>query len=507
MSENCIDPQLQAAFDLAVMSTAAFGITYMEEHFYRPFSQIHRGFFNHLDYSSHKRKALAAPRGYGKTTILTTYVLRKSLHGLSKYIILVSNTLDKACEDLATIKLEIESNERIRMAFGDMKGRIWKEDRIELRNGTFILARGAGQQIRGLKHGNQRPDEFVVDDLEDSEGVMSEERRKKLKKWFYGDLMRAGKDSGKGAIITVIGTVLHEDALLTRLLESPLWASVRLEAFDDSWQSTDLEFLTHDDITRLRLEYEEAGELETLIMEYRNLVQTAETRSFKTFLEYRPGDSIHQMVLSGIEFDSMLRVVIGDPAKTTNMQSDYSAILGICIDLTVGSAFVHEVFHEKCSPEVFIDNLFDMADRLKTPHIFPEETGLNLWLKTVINSLMIRRKKIYNINPLKAVLKKEDRIAKVVPLVNRGMIHFLQPYCDPLINQLKSFPRSAHDDLMDCLAYLIPILKDSNGWLLDKPEDAPEEQEHPWETEMTVSVDRYGYVSKERFDPLKGNVI
>src|SRR4030067_835073 len=104
----------------------------------------------------------------------------KELFQECKYILLISSTFKKAVGDLKTLAAELETNEMIRKVFGDMKGMQWAEGsgELELSTGIKIEAKGAGNQIRGLKYRQYRPDLIIVDDLEDPEEVRNEDRRK-----------------------------------------------------------------------------------------------------------------------------------------------------------------------------------------------------------------------------------------------------------------------------------------------------------------------------------------
>ena len=72
-----------------------------------------------------------------------------------------------------------------------MKSNTFSQDQWITETGTMVMPRGSGQQIRGLLFGNFRPDLIFGDDIEDSESVKSEEQRRKLKEWFFADVMNS----------------------------------------------------------------------------------------------------------------------------------------------------------------------------------------------------------------------------------------------------------------------------------------------------------------------------
>ncbi len=81
---------------------------------------------------------------------------------------------------------------------------------------------GAGQKLRGRRHGPYRPDLMFFDDLENDEAVRSPEQRKKLETWIKRAALKVGPPDGSMDVIWV-GTVLHYDAVLVRAAKSPVW--------------------------------------------------------------------------------------------------------------------------------------------------------------------------------------------------------------------------------------------------------------------------------------------
>ena len=81
-------------------------------------------------------------------------------------------------------------------------------------------AGGKRKRLRGARHGNRRPDLVICDDLEDDENIDSPEQREKDRKWFFKAVMKIG---GRYTVYIVIGTLLHYDSLLARLLNRPGW--------------------------------------------------------------------------------------------------------------------------------------------------------------------------------------------------------------------------------------------------------------------------------------------
>lgn len=168
--------------------------------------------------------ALAAPRGHAKSTAITfTFVLASVCLRVKRHVLLVSDTEGQAIMFLGNLSRELRENTDLQRTCGFK--RIVKDNENELivewldGGRTRIAAHGAGQKIRGTNWHGVRPDLVVCDDLENDEMVMSEDRRLKFRAWFYNTLLPLG---GKSCQIRVVGTILHEDALLSRLMPDVL---------------------------------------------------------------------------------------------------------------------------------------------------------------------------------------------------------------------------------------------------------------------------------------------
>jgi len=181
---------------------------------------------------------VAAPRGHAKSTALThDFGLAAVLFRWESHVLVVSATEELAMSHLIDMAKELRENDDLRAEFGvktflvDAKGEIVVrcDDGYEFR----ILARGAGQKLRGLKWKGRRPGLILCDDMEEDEQVESVDRRKKFSRWVNRALIPMGR---KGCRIRWHGTILHQDAMLARIMKSSEWTSRLYKAhrsFDD----------------------------------------------------------------------------------------------------------------------------------------------------------------------------------------------------------------------------------------------------------------------------------
>jgi hypothetical protein len=180
--------------------------------------------------SNEKFVAIAAPRGHAKSTGVTLgYGLATLLFRERKFMLLVSDTEAQASLFLGTFKQELQDNTELIELFGikkNEKGLVqFSKDTetdiiVECEDGHKfrIIAKGAEQKLRGLIWNGSRPDIIMCDDMENDELVLNKERREKMRKWFKGALLPCRSDSG---IVRMVGTILHADSLLERLMPNP----------------------------------------------------------------------------------------------------------------------------------------------------------------------------------------------------------------------------------------------------------------------------------------------
>ena len=90
--------------------------------------------------------------------------------------------------------------------------------------GTRISAFSFGGSVRGEKHAGVRFTKILIDDGAHPERVRSPEQRRKTWAFLSQDILKAGR---RGSVYRVIGTVLHPDSMLNRLLDDPGWQATR----------------------------------------------------------------------------------------------------------------------------------------------------------------------------------------------------------------------------------------------------------------------------------------
>ncbi len=222
------NPQLSILNSQLALSPADFFRKFLSHHCRHDFNPMH--LFSFEQYAKHhteplphrtgRRLAIAAPRGAAKSTVHTLlFPIMDFLYGRERHQVIISGTLTQAKNRLATISHELRNNQLIRDTFFGGKVPKFKVNskRIEL-NGCCIEAFSAGSELRGISHGEYRPTRIILDDVEQSRNATKAYHRNNMLKWYDEVVENLGDNYTH---ITIVGTILHTDSLLSTLLNRP----------------------------------------------------------------------------------------------------------------------------------------------------------------------------------------------------------------------------------------------------------------------------------------------
>jgi len=496
-----MDQETSQILSLCSVSTRMTAKTFFPERFELPFADsVHGKIFDLIDGPSNK-VAIAAPRGWGKTSIVALALMaRWILFHHTGFICYINKSHDAASLQTENLRRELVTNRAIRSFFGHFKERAVKNSEFDevfskkawVAYDTLVWPRGAGQQVRGVLFKNDRPGLIVIDDLEDPEKIENDDIRKGWHQWLYADVIKAVPRIGKKADqykIVYIDTLKHEDSTLQKLLDSPEWDSIRLEACNDNFKSAAPDFMSDAQIQKEWQEHVDAGQSDVFFRELRNLpISTKDAAFQQQYFKYYnlpPEKPIRKeidlkLTDAAVQLNQHIEsVVILDPAKTVKIHSAESAIVGIGIDVKNARLYIRDIVSEKLYPDEIYDAMFEMGIRLNAKVIGIEETSLNEFIKQPIKSEMFRRGKFFELIWLKTRggMKKELRVKELVPYYRLGYIYH-NASCQSmgrLEQQLLMFPRSKLWDIMDALAYIIQLLELGERYF--SPSNSPSDSE------------------------------
>jgi len=165
---------------------------------------------------SRSRSLVLAPRGHGKSTILTiAYLIWRIVQNPNIRILIVSNAATAAEKFLESIKDHFEKNELLRTLYGDFVGKKWNTGSITVAKRTKVGIKEPTVSTVGV-YGSIVSGHFdliMVDDLVDFENALKKESRDKMWNWLWTVLMPTADGE-----IHFIGTRYNDDDLYGRAI-------------------------------------------------------------------------------------------------------------------------------------------------------------------------------------------------------------------------------------------------------------------------------------------------
>lgn len=460
-----------------------------------PTPNCHREWWE-LCCSKHRFVAIAAPRGFAKSTAIThSYTLASVLFRERKFVLIVSDTETQAILFLQDIKKELQDNDSLIDLFhikrnSDGKVKLVKETEsdiiLEFDDGEKfrIMAKGSEQKVRGLKWGNKRPDLIVCDDLENDEIVLNKDRREKFRRWFYGALLPCRSDNG---LVRVVGTILHMDSLLERVMPEYQLATIRkhkeiikeeLKEYTDyklPWKS--VKYKAHnvdysrllwaekrsaDELKRIKADYVAQGLADVYAQEYLN-VPLDEANAFFKKVDFKS--------MKDEEREKAKEYYITvDLAISEKERADYTVFMIGCMDED-RILYVTNVIRDRIDGRQIVETMIALQKAYDPVAFGVEEGQISKSIMPFLNEQMTATGQFLNLYSLKPSVDKQTRARSIQARMRAGAVKFDKntDWYQSLEDECVRFPRDKHDDQVDALAYL--------GQMIDKMVEAPTIQE------------------------------
>lgn len=444
--------------------------------------------------------AIAAPRKHAKSTAITfSYVLAAVLFREHQFVIICSDTEGQSSLFLGDIKQELIENEDLIALFGIKKFNKLSETDIivEMDDGYQfrIMAKGAEQKLRGIKWAGKRPDLIICDDMENDEAVANADRREKFRRWFYGALLPVRANGGK---VIIVGTILHMDSLLERLMpvlsasttvQEPLkdysvnaksiWKSVKYRAHSPDfshilWK----EQWPKEALVAERQGFIEQGLSDVYSREYLNYPIDESTAFFKRedFLSMDEND--HE---SNVTYYTAV-----DFAISQKERADYTVIATVGVTAN-GDLLVKDIRRARWDAREIIEEMFSVQRRYKPDLLITETGAIEKSLGPFLRKMMVERGVYMNLYPMTPTKDKLSRARSLQARLRAGGVRFDKEasWYQTLEDEMVRFPKDRHDDQVDALSWI--------GLVLDRLVEAatPEEEEEDAYNEMVASNNVY----------------
>jgi predicted phage terminase large subunit-like protein len=473
----------------------------------REFNQYHEDTFAGFKWCERNvRRARAAPRGSAKSTIATFIKpLHDTCYGLEKFILILSSTTPLANKKLKDIRAEVVSNHLLFDFFGTRfpKKKVGESEFGVIADAgvCYFVAVGKGSEVRGIRIGQYRPTKVISDDVEYSEEVYNEAIRDKTEAWYHEDV---GKVGDTGTNFEFVGTILHKDALLPKLIRNPAYEGSIYKAIiswserEDLWNEWRKLYVDWDDPNRMAsaqafyLANEREllkgtkvlwPEKETYLDHMKDMIEIGKRAFFKEKQNEPMGaqdaifDTFHWyretpdgcLILSNnklIHWQELQQRCIGalDPATGKNKpkkgaEGDFAS-LGVGFVDRVGRLLVHYDWTKRASPSKAITEIFESRERFGFEKLAVETNLFRELLMPNIQAEKERRerekKKKIDVTFYEVVNteNKRERITTIEPKVTHGKILFNVALSQTLRTQFEDFPRNDHDDAPDMVHML-----------------------------------------------------
>lgn len=436
-------------------------------------------------------------RRHAKTAYLSNaFLCHQIVYRLKKYIVEVSETTDVAGDFISWTKHQLKFNRKLREDFGELLYERPSQNELDNKyefittSGTKVEAKGVGTQMRGLRHLSDRPDLFILDDLESQENTNTPEMRAKNLHWFRAEMLEA---LGFGGMCIYMGTIVHYDSLLNHVLTKRKdFTSRKFPAIlswserEDLWE--EWRKIYNSDDKQAKQKADAFYEVNKDEMDRGTEVLWPQMYSYKYFMEKReemgarafnqeylgnPVDEESQIfnpenfvyyVESDLEDTSDMKYYAAvDLGMGKSDRGDYSAI--ITLGKRPGSevCYVIDAYLAKMKPDDFMTQIIKRTFEYQYEALAVESQQFQEWFADKLSEeLQNRGYPAYTrLKQVKQKMRKELRIEALEPEINAGRIRFRKDQ-RLLLEMLELFPNHNHDDGPDALADAFKIAKETS---------------------------------------------
>lgn len=446
---------------------------------------------------------IVCPRGMAKTTVcdlaLSIWLIA---YQKSKFILLGAKKDDDACQFIDSIKKVFKENKMIINEFGKLiNSKKYKvnANEIEFANGSYIRAVGSSSSVRGANFKGVRPTTVIADDYQDEKDILSDDsREKKFNRWSkeiekVGDtaVYRDGNKVKSATKIISIGTVLHNDCLISRLsrnkdyytvlkraiildknqtvediLESPLWIECKKLYFNDKDNNAKFTakifYENNIDEMKFSLLWEEKWDcFNDIAISYWENRQAfmSEMMNDATSIGEKWFKSIRTQTTEEIEEHNFIKTMLCiDPASTQTRRSDFTAMI-------VGSSadndfkYIRDMTLNKFTFNEYCEKVIELLKQYEDiTHIYIEKNTFQGADVNKIKELIEKDSDLVNrslgfINEMQRK-NKDEKISTIIDNVNNGQIIFAnnnKEFTEQIL-EFQGQKYTLHDDAIDIVA-------------------------------------------------------
>jgi predicted phage terminase large subunit-like protein len=394
-----------------------------------------------------------APRGYGKSTILT--ILRAVFEVILNpniRILIASNTQLQAEAFLREISFHLAFNERVISIFGRFEGeKKWDTREIVVATRTSpakestITCVGVGGPVASRHY-----DLIICDDVVDEESARTEMQREKVRTWYYKTLLPCLEPEGR---IFLVGTRYHYLDLYGHLLKNELSGKhqiIRAIAPDGStpWpEKFSLEALQQRKEQMGSVIFASQYQNDTELMKgeifreewFRFYEEEPDWAAMDFWIGCDPAATKADVLLTGRKAETdYWTIVVG--ARKKDSQGEYER-----------HVFVKELWRARCTKQEYVDELRRKVDRYQPQRVLIEAVAAQEYLAQDVE-------KFASVDRVDRTKDKVSRAYWLQAFFENAQVLFPAKHLQArpelwqaLEEELILFPSAEHDDLFDGL--------------------------------------------------------
>lgn len=464
---------------LCEKSFMLFAMYYFSDYFVYPVAEFHKDFNNDLhDLVDGKIREVAwiAFRESAKTSYAKLFVIWLISYKKRKYINVDSFDKENAERILFDIAFEMTNNKRLQFDFGVMFSKERgisdiKQNRINnfvTENGIRVEAHSTQESVRGRLHLNQRPDCLLFDDIETNKTKDSEAYTKQVR----DHLTEAQAGMSPDGFILYLGNYITEYGNIQWLMDrAKIDTGLRIRNIPvmidnvPTWPGKYA--LTNEEAEKegkVSIE-DKQMQLGSLVFSYEMMnkpIDEMEAEFKREYAQYATEQDVLQK-----ETNCYITI---DSAVSEKDSADFT---GVTINrVSRENKWYIKTYKLKINSKELIDHMFYLAKTYSPKFLGLEETTFTMAIQPFIQDEMRKRQVFFSITPMKTkAVAKELRIRGLIPRWESRSIFLVGDNLE-LLDDMRTFPRGLHDDVLDSLSYQLPIARPPHFVPVDRSEDS-----------------------------------
>jgi phage terminase large subunit-like protein len=480
----------------------AWAREFLPHYFSAPSCPFHTELMADLQDDQNRRLARVAPRGHAKSTCAAlAFPLWCICERKRRNIVVVTHEESLATQFVRDMRLELEENERILAAYGDLcretaknlldtpgrqepsphekqskrpdKRRAartrWTDRNFITATDISVRARGSGGSFRGMRIGPHRPDLIICDDLERDDAVHSRERRAKLENWLRRVVMPALAPHGR---LLVLGSILHFDSLLAGLADRKRWPGWNYRVYR-ALEAEAVESAREGEPTKYRMKAlwpevwptERLDEEQAVIgtsafqQEYQANPIDESKRAFRPeWLRRTPTEEFDALDQQG----RLIKLIAVDPA-TGKDSGDFFALWVGGVDSVTGLIHSRLLVLERIGIVEQVNLIVDAFQRYRPIRIGVESVAYQAALLQILEERSLTQRMYMPVVPILSRGHKVARIQGSACFFENGTFRLPEDLSPEAEAQFLHFPNGKHDDAPDVCAMAIDLARELRG--------------------------------------------